>query len=208
LNTTRSLCPVVRAGDMTLFERVEVGGTARYLPLTRRILWLRESQTVIVLRHDGIDVDDDRATMTDWCGFLTSLTQGMGVTDDAARLAARFKIGPGDRLSVDLDVTIRDIPVLEDTSPDARREAERWAGKEYRKSYVCVPTWYGRESPWYLTDTPDGGMAVPPHLEPVEVAAVKAIYSTARHPVGVIPPDVAAWVAEQKRAAGITEGRS
>lgn len=199
MSTFHSLCPVVRDESMTLFERVEVDGRARFLPITKRILWLRESNTKLVLRHDGVEVDD-RSSFNDWYGFLTSLTGT--IIDDAKSLAERFKVGPGDRLSVDLDVTVTDRPAMEDTSPDARQAAERWAGQRYRKSYVSVPSEYGG-SRWHLSDVVGENGCWPPRLEPVGVAAVTAIYSTARHPVGVVPPDVAAWVAEQRRAAGV-----
>ena len=89
---------------------------------------------------------------------------------------------------------------LEDGSREAERAAREYAGMEYRKSYLDVPSYHNGHSYWYLTDTPDE-KGFRPMLEPVTVLAAEALYSTRKHPVGEIPPDVAAWVEEQTRRA-------
>lgn len=65
---------------------------------------------------------------------------------------------------------------------------------------IAYESLYGKN--WYTSDMPekvwDSGFKQYPALEAVEVANVKSIYSTRRHPIGVIPEDVAAWIADQK----------
>ena len=197
MTTTRTLCPVVRDDTMRLFERVEIDRQYRYFPITKRILWVRESEAKIVLRHDGIDVDD-RGTRNDWYGFLSSVTGA--VQDEIPRLAAHYKIGVGDRLSVDLDVTLTDTPYLEDTSPEAREDSRRWGGQTYRKSYQCVPGYYNGGKWWYLTDEDVKGQQTPT-LEAVKVFEGRAVYSTGKHLLGVLPPELAAWVKQEESAA-------
>src|ERR1700733_8024643 len=112
MNITYSLCPVVLNEVMQLFERVEVGGKSMFVPVNARILWLRSSETTVIYRHDG-EIIREVGTLNDFYGFLSSLDCAMG---DATSAAKRLKVGKADRLSVDLDVTITDTPVMEDNS--------------------------------------------------------------------------------------------
>lgn len=176
--------PVVRTETLRLFEFVEAGGTRQLFPFEREIVWVRESETKIMLRLDAFDVDES-STFTDFYGFLTSLTGA--ITDDVKRMAKSWKLKQGERFAVELDTVITDKPLLPCNEPP-------FAG---RKAYRTL---YGKR--WLTSDVPvkvwDDGLKEYATLKEIEVANVKAIYSTRRHPIGVIPKDVAAWIAEQK----------
>jgi hypothetical protein len=192
-----SICHVVRDETMRLFERVEVGGRELMLAFEQRVLWLRESETKIMLRHDGQDVDE-RSTLSDFYGYLVGLEAAVM---DAAAIAARFRIGFGDRLSVDLDLTITDRPVMVDESQEAKDAAARWKGETYRKSYLRVPG-YSSSKSWFLSDKKDESGYIPT-LESVKFLEKKSIYSTRRDETGIVPFELAAWIATERRRAEI-----
>lgn len=192
-----SLCHVVRDATMTLFDRVEVGGVTTMLPFQRRVLWLRESEANIVLRWDGKHEVDGIATLCDYYGYLRSVEAA--VTEYAATHAKAYKLTKADRLSVDVDVTITEIPVLEDTSQEAKDDAERYQGKNYRKSYNRVPTGYDNKGPWYTSDNSVDGMW--PRLKPVVYFEKQSFYTTLRSDVGAVPAKLSAWIAEERRKA-------
>lgn len=192
MNKVYTCCPVVRDETLDLFERIAVDGQYRFFPIRKRILWVRESEAKIVLRHDGIDVDDE-GCLNDFYGLLTSLIGA--IEDEVPRTAERFKVSLGDRLAVELDTTLTDRPVTPDPKPD------RMYGCDSR---LAAPGWHDPHGPWFLSDAA-GESGRPPELGSVVVAERKAIYSTSRHLLGAVPPEVAAWVAEQKAAAGVAE---
>lgn len=178
MSTLRSSCPIVRAEVLSLFERVEVAGKYRMLPFENRILWLRQSEAKIVLRHhDGIEITTG-ATLNDWYGFLSSLKNG--VTTEVAGIAQKLNIGKGDRLSVDVDLIITDTPVLPDESLEAKEDERRYKGQAYRKSYVNVPSYYNGGKYWHTSDVFDKDGALPPRLEAVTYLEREAMFSTAR----------------------------
>lgn len=176
--------PVVRTETLKLFEFVEAGGTHQLIQFEREIVWIRESTTQVMLRLDSFDVDES-STFTDFYGFLTSLTGA--ITDDVKRMANHWKLKQGERFAVELDTVITDLPLLPcNEKPFAGRTAYRSLyGKRWLTSDVPAKVW-------------EDGIKEYASLKEIEVANVKAIYSTRRHPIGVIPEDVAAWVAEQK----------
>lgn len=175
--------PVVRTEKLKLFEFVEVGGTRQMIPFEQEIVWVRESETKLVMRLDEFDIDDG-STMNDFYGFLTSLS---GAITEVMRFGLRWKLKQGERFAVELDTVIHERPLLPcDEEPFAGRKAYRsLSGKHWYTSDVPEKVWDDKYKQY-------------PALKAIEVANVKAIYSTRRHPIGVIPEEVAAWIAEQK----------
>jgi hypothetical protein len=186
-----SICPVIRDEEMRLFERFVVGDTFQFLPFTKRILWLRESETKIVLRHDE-NVLSNRSTLNDFYGYLTSLEEAV---KDAKRLANEFAIGVGDRLSVDLFLQISEIPVMEDASKNDFAGAKN----AYGKQWLSVPSYGNGQRWWYLSDQPDTENCLP-RLESVIVLEA-LVYSTRRHQTGKMPKALTAWIEAERKSA-------
>lgn len=180
-----STCPVVRADDMTLFERVEVGGTQRFIPFDRRVLWLRQSEAPIVLRHRGRVIREE-SEFNDFYGYLTSVEAAI---KDVWRMAKGWAIQAGDALSVDIDVTIYHSPVLPDNSQEAKTENATTCRKQYRA--------VGKD--WFMSAAPDedGHHA---RLTRQVVVARSTVYSTVGG-IGTIPPELAAWIAGERADA-------
>lgn len=188
-----SVCPVVHRGPMRLWQQANVGGEWRLIPFEREVLWLRQSEAEIVLRHGGREVDT-RATLNDFYGFLTSLE--WAVTDDVPGLADHYGVTADTLLSVDVDVTVSDVPCLADTSAEGAETFQRTG----RATYVSVPDEGGKR--WYLSDKPAEGEDALPALKSQVVAERKPVYTTrGKTALGQIPADLAAWIAEQRNAA-------
>lgn len=197
--TTQSTCPIVRDGEMDLFEHVAVGGEFRFVPFRRRVLWLRESEATIVYRHDGAIIHEG-STINDWYGYLTSIEGAIG---DIASLARDAHVVTGDKLTIDVDVTIAERPVLEDDT----RKGREWNAREgrgrnarvgRRRQYLSVP----RERNWFTSDQPvekGEDWAIYPRLESKPIEVADRLYSTGIHEIsGVAPASVAAWIAERR----------
>lgn len=176
-----SMCPVVRDEVLHLFERVEVGGKERFLPFDQRVLWIRKSETQIVLRWDGQTLDE-KSTLNDFYGYL--------------------------------DLRITDTAVLECTDSEAREDAERYKGQQYRKKYWATPSYHNGKKWWYTSETPDPPPpGADPRTEPLfdryprfEAESVyheqQAAWSSKRFPVAaILPVEIADWIAAERRKA-------
>lgn len=181
-----SSCPVVRDGEMSLFERITVGGRERFEAFPQRVLWLRQSECEITLRHRGVKVDRI-CTINDWNGYLSSIYTS--ITHDSKIAAKKFKIRRNDALTIDIDLRITDQPALVDMS----RDAEEWNRTSQRKKYLYPPTSNYGGSVWYVSKDE--------RLEPVLVDSITAIYSTGTDAIGKIPKRVMAFVTKARELA-------
>lgn len=180
MNTHHSSCPIVRDELMTLWESVEAGGGTQLIQFQKRILWLRESETQIVLRWDGQDFKE-KYTFNDWYGYLTSLEGAIGY--DIAK-------------AVEADVKIKDIPVLEDDT----REGKEWnARKGLKRQYRLIYCGHPDYRQWFTSDKRgEGQYAGRPILEEKTVLECKGIY-TSRNPKSA--EDAARFIAGQRAQA-------
>jgi len=191
-----SSCPVIRDELMTLWERVEVARETKLFPFQQRILWLRESEAKVGLWHRGIHVLD-WSTLNDWNGYLTSLEAAVRETPGIAK---RYKLKRGDALSINIELTIKDVPVLPDLSPNG----VEWNRDAFRKRYNYVPSYYNGGKWWWLSDDPGDNR----RLEPVAVDHLPNMYTTARHYIGKMPASVATWIEKARALARPVEHAS
>jgi hypothetical protein len=179
-------CPVVRDEVTKLWMEVQVPGKRELFAFERRILWIRESSTKLVLQHRGAHVDDV-VTFNDFYGFLTSLDH------DPSEYFKRFKILPGDALQLVATTTITDSPHLPDESDDALR----WNADANRKKYLAID-----RDKWWLTSNVSAGencFVEPwyPRLGAIEVARLENVVLAPK-----LPANVKKWIQEQRAAAG------
>lgn len=189
---THSSCPVVKEEDVTLYERVEVGGKCRFFPFQQKIVWVREAETVMRLMHGDVEVKE-LGTLTDFYGFLSSLKTA--VTVDAPRIAKAYLITAKTMLTIRVDVTISDIPLMHDESEEGRR----WNADAKRKQYIVPRSRDGRS--WYTSDKPvkDEAFASYPTLESVKMVEEKGIYLASRDGILMkLLPRMEKWVKAQQ----------
>lgn len=99
-----SRCPVVERESVSMVATMD-GAEARK---DFEILWLRESETKLVLMHRGVEICD-LGTTNDFYGFLTSAE---GAIEDAASHVVRLKIDDGTLLRVVALLRVFDEPRL------------------------------------------------------------------------------------------------
>lgn len=195
-DTFHTLCPVVRREKMRLFERVEVANEYRFFPFDQEILWVRESSTKLTYMHKGVDITDG-PSFNDFHGFLTSFTGA--ITDDIVSIGKSLGLEPTSDLYIQADVSIHDIPCIEDTSREGIAHNAKWD----RKQYITVPSYYNGKKWWFTSDQPidpTDEYSRRPTLERVEVAT--QVYSTlGQKKLGVIPDVLQQWIDLQKAAA-------
>ncbi len=198
----RTQCPVVKAEEMGLWQWVTVGGTPTLAPFRRRIIWLRESETVLVLRHGDAEIRE-LCTSNDWYGFLSSLEGSLADVIGAAR---RYGITPQTVLRVAVDTSITDRPIVEDPSSDAR---ENNAKPEHKKMFLHVPA-----CRWLTSDKrtkPSDEWSAYPQLETAFVAQRCEMWNS-QQGFADLPGLVVGWIRDQRaaaakleRAAGVTD---
>jgi len=153
-----SRCPVIRTERMTLWQQVQVAGATRMISFEREIIWLRESETEMVLEHRGEHVAG-LCTLGDHGGFMTSLEIAVR---ESKRFREQYKIEPGDSLQITAIVIVKDRPVAADTSD----EAANWNAGHEVKQYRYV------EKDWFTSEhfSKETGWS---RLEPVEVDSLR-----------------------------------
>ena len=96
MDTFHSLGQVVRTESMKLWVHVDVGNACQFVPFEKRILWLRESSTILRLVHDDVEVDESLKQFSDHYGFLTSLehsiVDGEWGASDASKWASKYDL--------------------------------------------------------------------------------------------------------------------
>lgn len=180
-----------------MFQRVNVAGQDKFVPFEQTILWLRESSTKIVLRHDDVEVNDG-STFNDFYGYLTSLEGA--VKDEVKKNANHYRVGRGDRLSVDLDIEIIEVAVMltESELPDAQNA--------YKNAYLQIE-WH--KCRWYTSDVPAARDDADPWIDRYprfvcdrKYFEKKAIFSTRTDPIGNMPKNLATWIKHEREIAG------
>lgn len=197
MNTVMSSCPIVRAEITTLFERVEIAGQEFYFPFHKRLLWTRESETRLIVTHDGAVVDA-LCTINDFYGFLSSVTTSIEVY--VPEKAERLRVTKDTQLTIEALVTIRDVPRLPDESPEGIAHN---ANPKFKKRFLEVPcgSCFGGFKYWYTDPdayTADGRLKPGMEnvrLEPVEIVKSEPWYTT-REGIGDIPARAAALIRE------------
>jgi hypothetical protein len=105
-----SLCPIVRRETLKLTHPATVPGMGPVtIPCDKEIVWVRESESQIVLRHKGHDVKED-STYSDFYGFTTSFEGAVGA---ARKLARELEVDSHSTLSVEIVFSVYDVPALQ-----------------------------------------------------------------------------------------------
>jgi hypothetical protein len=196
METIHSAAPVVLRRVTDLWQGARVGGEYRYLPFRKEILWLRVASAEVCLRYNGELLKEVSGWHDCGYGFMSSVETAL---KEAQKLAKRLGIVCGDKLRVDIDVKVEDVPVLEDESDEGRRwNAEHPKGK-WQQRYVRVPTGMSDDGPWYLSPGSDVGGGYP-RLEAVEIVTREAAYSS--NGVNMqTADDLKRWIEEQRAIA-------
>lgn len=132
--------PVIKRETMQLFERATIAGQLQFVPFEREILWVRESSAKVYLRHRGVEISP-LATFNDFYGYLTSVQHAVL---EAPRYHEQFKIQQDDALTIEIELSVCDRPLLEDTSPAGVEHNRQWARRQYLAS----------DHGWYTSDQP------------------------------------------------------
>lgn len=150
--------PVIRTERLTLWEQVQVAGATRMISFDRDIVWLRQSETQMVLEHRGAEVAS-LCTLSDFYGFLSCLEHSC---KEAKRFREQYKIKSGDALKIMALTTVADRPVVADTSDEAVNRNATSEVKQYR--------WVDRD--WFTSEhfSKETGWS---RLEPVEVDSLR-----------------------------------
>ena len=165
LQTFLSGGPVVGREKVKFLEEVVVAGERREIEFEREVLWLRESEARLTMRHGGerLDAGFHGRTYTDfWYG-----------ADDAKARCARLKVTRESSLEVLVEGRVYDRPVLFSKSP---RE-EGWQPEyAYLPGEWRLPTWEEE----FLDANPDAGPTNRwhPRLEEREVRPWTRLWSS------------------------------
>ena len=183
MNTTKStVCPVVAEEDVEFVEGVLVGGSYTMVPFTRRIAWVRESETEYVYRHRGHRVTKE-ATLNDWYGFLQSFS-----LEDVDNWLARVEVLLFEAFTLDADLVIHEVPVLAGGKVERGRREFQVPGDGWRLAKVH-------------RGLPEGSK-----IRPVPVVTRDVFFTTGKHNPADPPPElldeIEGWRREAAKLAG------
>ncbi len=134
LSSFYSRCPVISEEVSSLARKVDISGDGKsvYLPFNRNILWLRESESRIVISHGGVMIREG-STYTDYYGYLTSIESAI---NDAQDLCRRYDVSKSSSMLITIDVRIFETPALADET----KEGIFWNEKDIkRRRYLNPP---------------------------------------------------------------------
>jgi hypothetical protein len=197
METTRTRCPIVRAEERTLYQRIEVAGQYQFVSFRKKILWLRESESQIMIRHEGILIDDG-STTSDWYGYLTSVE---GAFADIQKMAPKLRITPDDKLTLDIDLRIYEDPVLEPTSPD---DIKNNLDPTKMKTWGQTPS-RGSAGLWFTSDQrtdPTEEWSPYPVLDRIHFLPRSTVYRT-KMGLDRLPEDLRRAIEFQRQAATV-----
>lgn len=130
LEKVLSCSPIFKSEEAELVEYVVANHHPVLIPFTRKIMWIRESESTVSFWHAGKEIKSS-STFNDFYGYLTSIDSAI---KDAKKLAKVYSVNEDSTLEIRVELTVYEKPVVEDAS----NEACEWNKEANRKTYLQV----------------------------------------------------------------------